>query len=281
MKTLKVIIVLIGFMFSFNNQIFAIDCDFAKYVVKLKEMMATERSRSGLLKDVAIIEEFVSYSVCGDPIKTHYETMKKGLKAIVNLQKYENKLVKGIDIPPPNPCDQVDSTLPSLENATFENLDLRDCKFPKMFLLNSKFINVNLKGQDFSNIMMDDLIFKGSNLENVNFSGTQLYNSIIMNSSLNGAKFNDKTEFMRVRLLNNKIDDDLLREILVWYLYRPEDGACSKFGCTKEGALKGVAQEYEKYLQKNIKTGVILLHRSNLITDKELDTILSTHPYKE
>ena len=58
--------------------------------------------------------------------------MKKGLKAIVNLQKYENKLVKGIDIPPPNPCDQVDSTLPSLENETFENVDLRDCKFPKM-----------------------------------------------------------------------------------------------------------------------------------------------------
>ena len=92
---------------------------------------------------------------------------------------------------------------------------------------------------------------------------------------------NDKTEFARVRLLNNKIDDDLLKQILVWYLYRPEDGACSKFGCTKEGARKGVSQEYEKYLQKNIKTGVILLHRSNLVTDKELDTILSTHPYRE
>ena len=138
MKTLQVIIVFIGFLLSFNNQIFAIECDFAKYVVKLKEMVATERSSSGLLKDVAIIEEFVSYSVCGDPIKTHYETMKKSLNAIVNLQKYENKLVKGIDIPPPNPCDQVDSTLPSLENETFENVDLRDCKFPKMFLLRMK-----------------------------------------------------------------------------------------------------------------------------------------------
>ena len=83
-------------------------------------------------------------------------------------------------------------------------------------------------------------------------------------------------------LINNDvIDDDLLKQILVWYLYRPEDGACSKFGCTKEGARKGVSQEYEKYLQKNIKNGVIILHRSNLVTDKELDTILSTHPYKE
>ena len=116
MKTLKVIIVLIGFMFSFNNEIFAVECDYMKFMGKYKEMMMGERSRSGLLKDVAKIEELVSYSVCGDPIKTHYETMKKSLKAIVNLQKYENKLVKGIDIPPPNPCDQVDSTLPSLEN---------------------------------------------------------------------------------------------------------------------------------------------------------------------
>ena len=144
----------------------------------------------------------------------------------------------------------------------------------------AKFINVNLKGQDFSKIWMDDLIFVGSNLEDVNFSGTRLVNSIIVNSSLSGAKFNEKTEFIRVRILNNKLDDDLLREIVVWYLYRPEDGACIR-PCTKEAARNAVNQEYEKYLQKNIKTGVIILQRSNLITEEELDTILRTHPYKE
>jgi len=118
-------------------------------------------------------------------------------------------------------------------------------------------------------------------LEDVNFSGTQLYNSIIVNSSLSGAKFNEKTEFIRVRILNNKLDDDLLREIVVWYLYRPEDGKCIRPCDSIVAARNAVNQEYEKYLQKNIKTGVIILQRSNLITEEELNTILRTHPYKE
>ena len=33
MKTLKVIIVLIGFMFSFNNEIFAVECNITKFSV--------------------------------------------------------------------------------------------------------------------------------------------------------------------------------------------------------------------------------------------------------
>ena len=51
MKTLKVIIVLIGFMFSFNNQIFAIECDITKFSGLLKEVAGTQ------FKDEAKLEE--------------------------------------------------------------------------------------------------------------------------------------------------------------------------------------------------------------------------------
>ena len=251
----------------------AIKCDFNKYIQTYKALAG-----SGWGNDVSITEEFVKYSVCGGQIKSMYEDLKNSLK-MIDLQAYENKVVHNMDFVDCNGGG--DNNGSTLQNATFENVDLRNCKFPKVFLINSKFINVNLKGQDFSKIMMGDLIFKGSNLEGVNFSGTQLYNAIIMNSSLIGAKFNEKTEFIRVRILNNKLDDDLLREILVWYLFRPEDGECIKPCDSIVAARNAVNQEYEKYLQKNIKTGVILLHRSNLITDEELGTILSTHPYKK
>ncbi len=91
MKTLKVIIVLIGFMFSFNNQIFAIECydapgasrNMTKFTGIIREAAATQ------FKDEAKLEELASYSVCGGPIKTVYEKMKAGLKALVDLEKYE------------------------------------------------------------------------------------------------------------------------------------------------------------------------------------------------
>ena len=56
MKTLKVIIVLIGFMFSFNNQIFAIECDITKFSGLLKEVAGTQ------FKEEAKLEELASYS---------------------------------------------------------------------------------------------------------------------------------------------------------------------------------------------------------------------------
>ena len=85
MKTLKVIIVLIGFMFSFNNQIFAIECDITKFSGLLKEVAATK------FKDEAKLEELASYSVCGAPVKTIYEKIKTSWKALVDLEKYEKK----------------------------------------------------------------------------------------------------------------------------------------------------------------------------------------------
>ena len=85
MKTLKVIIVLIGFMFSFNNQIFAIECDITKFSGLLKEVAATQ------FKDEAKLEELASYSVCPAPVKTTYEAIKKGWKTLVDLEKYEKQ----------------------------------------------------------------------------------------------------------------------------------------------------------------------------------------------
>ena len=71
MKTLKVIIVLIGFMFSFNNQIFAIECDVSKFQKKVGELVAKQWT------DETKREEVARYSVCGDPIKSQYENIKK------------------------------------------------------------------------------------------------------------------------------------------------------------------------------------------------------------
>ena len=93
MKTLKVIIVLIGFMFSFNNQIFAIECydapgasrNMTKFTGIIREAAATQ------FKDEAKLEELASYSVCGTPIKTSYEAIKKGWKTLVDLEKYEKQ----------------------------------------------------------------------------------------------------------------------------------------------------------------------------------------------
>ena len=85
MKTLKVIIVLIGFMFSFNNQIFAIECDITKFSGIIREVAKTQ------FKDEAKLEELASYSVCGTPIKTSYEAIKKGWKTLVDLEKYEKQ----------------------------------------------------------------------------------------------------------------------------------------------------------------------------------------------
>ena len=58
MKTLQVIIVLIGFMFSFNNQIFAIECDVTKFFQKVSELVQTQWA------DETLREEVARYSVC-------------------------------------------------------------------------------------------------------------------------------------------------------------------------------------------------------------------------
>ena len=90
MKTLQVIIVIIGLLLSFNNQIFAIECDFAKYVVKLKEMVATERSSSGLLKDVAIIH------YCGSKKPWKYLNNRGGATSMHRLwlNVYDQMMIK-------------------------------------------------------------------------------------------------------------------------------------------------------------------------------------------
>ena len=85
MTTLKITIVLIGFLLSFNNQIFAVECDITKFSGLLKEVAARK------FKDEAKLEELASYSVCGAPVKTTYEAIKKGWKALVDLEKYEKK----------------------------------------------------------------------------------------------------------------------------------------------------------------------------------------------
>ena len=85
MKTLKITIVLIGFMFSFNNQIFAIECDITKFTGIIKEVAVTQ------FKDEAKLEELAGYSVCGAPVKTIYEKIKTSWKALVDLEKYEKK----------------------------------------------------------------------------------------------------------------------------------------------------------------------------------------------
>ena len=72
-------------MFSFNNQIFAIECDITKFGGLLKEVAATQ------FKDEAKLEELAGYSVCGAPVKTIYEKIKTGWKALVDLEKYEKK----------------------------------------------------------------------------------------------------------------------------------------------------------------------------------------------
>ena len=83
MKTLKVIIVLIGFMFSSNNQIFAIECDVSKFQKKVGELVAKQWA------DETKREEVARYSVCGDPIKSQYENIKKIAKKIFDLENYE------------------------------------------------------------------------------------------------------------------------------------------------------------------------------------------------
>ena len=82
---LKVIISLFVFMFSFNNQIFAVECDMTKFSEILQEVGATK------FQNEATLEKLASYSVCGDPIKKIYEQLKNGWKAVVDLEKYEKK----------------------------------------------------------------------------------------------------------------------------------------------------------------------------------------------
>ena len=55
MKTLKVIIVLIGFMFSFNNQVFSsdIDCDIQKISAIVQEVAATKFKDKDKLQELA------------------------------------------------------------------------------------------------------------------------------------------------------------------------------------------------------------------------------------
>ena len=56
MKTLKVFFILIVFLLSFNNQVFAIECDITKFSGLLKEVAGTQ------FKDEAKLEELASYS---------------------------------------------------------------------------------------------------------------------------------------------------------------------------------------------------------------------------
>jgi hypothetical protein len=83
MKTLQVIIVLIGFMFSFNNQIFAIECDATKFFQNVKDLVATQWADEKLRKEVA------RYSVCEGPVKIQYKILKVVAKKLFDLENYE------------------------------------------------------------------------------------------------------------------------------------------------------------------------------------------------
>ena len=60
MTTLKITIVLIGFLLSFNNQIFAIECDITKFSGIIKEVAATQ------FKDEAKLKKLAGFSACGN-----------------------------------------------------------------------------------------------------------------------------------------------------------------------------------------------------------------------
>jgi len=83
MKKLKVIIVLIGFMFSFNNQIFAIECDLAKFFQNVNDLVATG------WEDEKLREEVARYSVCEGPVKIQYKRLKVAAKKLFDLENYE------------------------------------------------------------------------------------------------------------------------------------------------------------------------------------------------
>ena len=70
MYMLKVIISLYVLMFSFNNQIFAIECNLSKFQKTLGELIASQYSDETKRKELA------RYSVCDDPIKNYYKKFK-------------------------------------------------------------------------------------------------------------------------------------------------------------------------------------------------------------
>ena len=162
MKTLKVIIVLIGFMFSFNNQIFAIECDITKFGGLLKEVAATQ------FKDEAKLEELASYSLCPAPVKTTYEAIKKGWKALVDLEKYEKQSGSKV----------AEKAVSASESGKKSDGDIIEkevvssaVKCPYFLSKDHKivegghFVNENFEGCDFSNAVIQETTF-----ENCNFS---------------------------------------------------------------------------------------------------------------
>ena len=93
MTTLKITIVLIGFLLSFNNQVFSseIDCDLQKMNKIVQEVAVTK------FKDKDKIKELAGFSACGnDQIKSFYDKVKTMWKDYVDLEKYENKSVSKV-----------------------------------------------------------------------------------------------------------------------------------------------------------------------------------------